>query len=236
MFELFAWGDQGWGDEIVFGVLTTIKLALFSLPVGLALGLGFATLSMARSKFLRAIAIFYTTLMRGLPEILTLFIIYNGVGLLINAISAWIAPDARPPELSPFIAGVAALSMVFGAFAAEVIRGAFGALDKGQTEAAQAFGLRPWQVLCFVQMPQVWRLALPGLGNLWINMLKDTALVSVIALDELMRATKVAIGVTKQPFTFYLVACLIYWSLSVFSEYWLARMERRANRYVVRKS
>lgn len=232
MTDLFAWGDAGWGDEILFGALTTIRLALVSLPVGLAIGLTVAALSMARGRVARAIATGYTTLMRGLPEILTLFIVYNGVGMLINGISGWIAPDARPPELSPFIAGVAALAMVFGAFSAEVIRGAFMALDKGQAEAARAFGMRPVQILFLVQLPQVWRLALPGLGNLWINMLKDTALVSVIALDELMRATKVAIGVTKQPFTFYLIACLIYWGLSVASEVGLARMERRANRYV----
>ena len=83
-------------------------------------------------------------------------------------------------------------------------------------------------------MPQLWRFALPGLGNLWINMLKDTALVSVIALDDLMRMTKVAVGVTKQPFTFYLVACLIYWVLCLLSEVVLARMEKRANRGVRR--
>ena len=85
-----------------------------------------------------------------------------------------------------------------------------------------------------IQVPQVWRFALPGLGNLWINLLKDTSLVSVIALDDLMRMTKVAVGVTKQPFTFYLAACLIYWALCVLSELVLARLEARANRGVRR--
>ena len=88
----------------------------------------------------------------------------------------------------------------------------------------------PSQIFWRIKLPQLWRFALPGLGNLWINMLKDTALVSVIALNDLMRMTKVAVGVTKQPFTFYLVALLLYWLLCLISEFILARMERHANR------
>ena len=94
--------------------------------------------------------------------------------------------------------------------------------------------MRPTQVFFRIMLPQVWRFALPGLGNLWINLLKDTALVSVIALDDLMRMTQVAVGATKQPFTFFLAACLIYWALCVISEIVLARMEKRANRGVRR--
>ncbi|MGR3629772.1 MAG: ABC transporter permease subunit, partial [Sulfitobacter sp.] len=129
---------------------------------------------------------------------------------------------------------VTALAMVFGAFAGEVLRGAFQSLDEGQMEAGRAIGMSPRKIFFRIRLPQVWRFALPGLGNLWINMLKDTALVSIIALDDLMRMTKVAVGVTKQPFTFYLLACLIYWALCVLSEVVLARMERGANRGIRR--
>lgn len=97
-----------------------------------------------------------------------------------------------------------------------------------------AIGMRPSQIFSRIKLPQVWRFALPGLGNLWINLLKDTALVSVIALDDLMRMTKVAAGVTKQPFLFYLTACCIYWAMSAVSEVVLARMEQRANRGIKR--
>jgi polar amino acid transport system permease protein len=90
------------------------------------------------------------------------------------------------------------------------------------------------QVFFRIKLPQVWRFALPGLGNLWINLLKDTALVSVIALDDLMRMTKIAVGVTKQPFLFYLAACCVYWGMCVVSEVALAQMERRANRGIRR--
>jgi polar amino acid transport system permease protein len=120
--------------------------------------------------------------------------------------------------------------MVFGAFAGEVLRGAFNALDEGQSEAGRAIGMNPHQIFWRIKLPQIWRFALPGIGNLWINMLKDTSLVSVIALNDLMRMTKVAVGVTKQPFTFYLAACLLYWIMCLLSEVVLEKMEHRANR------
>lgn len=233
MLELFSFGDAGWGDEILRGLLVTVELALATLPLGLMIGFLVAFASMSRNRFLRGLGIGYTTVMRGLPEILTLFVVYYGGGLLINAVLNWLAPDTTL-DFKPFAAGVIALGMVFGAFAAEVIRGAFNSLDPGQIEAGLAVGMRRSQVFRLIKLPQVWRFALPGLGNLWINMLKDTALVSVIALDDLMRATKVAVGVSKQPFTFYLTACLMYWALCLLSELVLARMETRANRGIRR--
>ncbi|CUI01136.1 ABC transporter permease [Leisingera aquaemixtae] len=234
MFELFSYGDAGWGDEILRGLAITVQLAIVTLPVGLFLGFLAAAASMSRLLPLRLLGFGYTTVMRGLPEILTLFVVYNGAGLLINAVLQWWAPEAAPTDFSPFAAGVVALGMVFGAFAAEVLRGAFQSLDSGQAEAGRAIGMTERQIFLRIRLPQVWRFALPGLGNLWINMLKDTALVSVIALDDLMRMTKVAVGVTKQPFTFYLLACLIYWAMCVLSELVLGQMERRANRGIRR--
>ena len=234
MTDLFAFGDTGWGDEILHGLLITIELALVTLPVGLALGFLVAFAALSQNRALRTLGNGYTTVMRGIPEILTLFVVYNGLGMGLNAALSRLAPDAGPFEISPFIAGVIALALVFAAFSAEVIRGAFNALDPGQIEAGRAIGMTPAQILRRIKLPQVWRFALPGLGNLWINMLKDTALVSVIALNDLMRMTKVAVGVTKQPFTFYLVACLLYWAMCVLSEQVLAHMERRANRGVRR--
>lgn len=234
MFELFSYGDAGWGDEILRGLAITVQLAVVTLPVGLVLGFVAAYLSLSRVRALRLVGYGYTTVMRGLPEILTLFVVYNGVGLLLNSAIRWWNPQGDTLDFSPFAAGVIALAMVFGAFAGEVIRGAFNALAAGQAEAGRAIGMNRRAIFLRIQLPQLWRFALPGLGNLWINMLKDTALVSVIALDDLMRMTKVAVGVTKQPFTFYLVACLIYWALCLLSELVLARMEHRANRGIGR--
>lgn len=234
MLELFAYGDTGWGDELATGLLVTTQLAVVSLPVGLLLGFVAAGCALSPLRPLRILGTGYTTVMRGLPELLTLFVVYNGLGLLLNAAARWVDPEGGGLELSPFIAGVVALGMVFGAFAGEVLRGAFQALQKGQIEADLAVGMRPLQVFFRIKLPQVWRFALPGLGNLWINLLKDTALVSVIALDDLMRMTKIAVGVTKQPFLFYLAACCVYWGMCVVSEVALAQMERRANRGIRR--
>lgn len=233
MVELFSFGPEGWGDEILAGLWVTVRLALTTLPVGLLIGFLVAALSLSQNRAMRAAGFGYTTLMRGLPEILTLFIVYNGLGLLVNRVATHFNPDARV-ELSPFVAGVIALSLVFAAFAAEVLRGAFQAVPIGQIEAGRAIGMTPRQIFWRIKLPQLWRFALPGMGNLWMNLLKDTALVSVIALDDLMRASKVAVGVTKKPFTFYLVACLIYWLMCLASEYVLQRMEARANRGVRR--
>jgi polar amino acid transport system permease protein len=234
MFELFSYGSLGWGDEILAGLWVTLRLAVTTLPVGLLIGFAVAGLSLSHNRGLRALGVGYTTLMRGLPEILTLFIVYNGVGLLLNRAMAMLLPEAAPVEFSPFAAGVVALALVFAAFAAEVLRGAFLAVPEGQIMAGRAIGMTPRQIFWRIKLPQLWRFALPGMGNLWLNLLKDTALVSVIALDDLMRATKVAVGVTKQPFTFYLVACLIYWLLCLVSELGMAKLEQRANRGVRR--
>lgn len=234
MLELLSYGETGWGDELVAGLLVTIQLALTSLPVGLALGFAAASATLSQAISFRVIGRSYTTIMRGMPEILTLFVVYNGVGLLLNELAGWWGPDNASVDFSPFLAGVIALSMVFGAFAGEVLRGAFQALNVGQIEAAMAVGMSPLQIFFRVKVPQVWRFALPGLGNLWINLLKDTSLVSIIALDDLMRMTKVAVGFTKLPFSFYLIACLIYWGLSIGSEIVLAAMEKHANRGVRR--
>jgi len=234
MFEVFSYGPLGWGDEILAGLWITLRLAVTTLPVGLLLGFAVAALSLSQSRIPRALGVGYTTLMRGLPEILTLFIVYNGIGLVQNRTVAFVLPDVGHIEFSPFAAGVVALAMVFAAFAAEVLRGAFQAVPEGQIMAGLAIGMTKRQIFWRIKLPLLWRYALPGMGNLWLNLLKDTALVSVIALDDLMRATKVAVGVTKQPFTFYLTACLIYWALCIVSELVLAQLERRANRGVRR--
>ena len=232
MLELFSYGDAGWGDELVAGLWITVSLAVVTLPFGLLLGFAAAGCKLSPMKPLRFLGTAYTTVMRGTPELLTLFLVYNGLSLIVNDIWSWFYGDARPPELSPFIAGIIALSLVFGAFAGEVLRGAFQSLSIGQVEAAKAIGMRPGQIFMRVKLPQIWRFALPGLGNLWVNLLKDTSLVSVIALDDLLRMTKIAVGSTKLPFDFYLAACLIYWALSVTSEFIQGRLERHANRGV----
>ena len=225
-----SFSDVGWGDELLSGLGVTLSLAAATLPVGLLLGLLVAAVTIFGRPIPRAMAVTFTTTIRGLPELLTLFIIYHGVGLGINSLLKWYNPQSSYFELSPFLAGVLALGMVFGGYASEVLRGAWQALDHGQLEAAQALGVRRFTIFRLIELPQMFRLALPGLGNLWINLLKDTALVSVIALNDLMRMANVAVGTTKKPFVFFLTVCLIYWAICILFECCLARMEKRANR------
>lgn len=234
MFELFAFGDAGWGDELLRGLGVTVRLAIVTLPIGLMIGFLIAMASLSSNYVLKWIGFTYTTVLRGIPELLTLFAVYNGAALLLNRLAKTINPESGFVELSPFIAGVVSLGLVFGAFSAEVLRGAFQALEKGQIEAGSAIGMSRAQIFLSIKLPQVWRFALPGLGNLWINLLKDTALVSIIALDDLMRMANIAVGVTKKPFTIFFAACLAYWVLCIFSELVIARMERHANRGVRR--
>jgi polar amino acid transport system permease protein len=225
-----SFSDGGWGDELLSGLGVTLSLAVATLPVGLLLGLLVAAITIFGRPVPRAMAVTFTTTIRGLPELLTLFIIYHGVGLGINSLLKWYSPQSGYFELSPFLAGVLALGMVFGGYASEVLRGAWQALDHGQLEAAQSLGVRRFTIFRLIELPQMLRLALPGLGNLWINLLKDTALVSVIALNDLMRMANVAVGTTKKPFVFFLTVCLIYWAICILFECCLAHMEKRANR------
>lgn len=139
-------------------------------------------------------------------------------------------------ELSPFAAGVLALALCFGAYATEVFRGAILAIPRGHQEAGLALGMSRRRIFWRLVLPQMWRIALPGLGNLFMILMKDTALVSVVGLNEVMRQTQVAVTSSKQPFTFFMVAAAIYLGLTVISMLALHVFEKRANRGFVRSA
>jgi len=224
---------SGFEGQLALGLWMTVRLALTALAIGLVLGLGGAAAMSAPFAPVRWIAHAYTTVIRGIPELLVVLLIYFGASVVLMGI-------ARPfgytgyIELSPFIAGSVALALTFGGYASEVFRGAFQAVPPGQAEAAQALGMSGLDIFFRITLPQAWRLALPGLGNLFLVLMKDTALVSVIGLEELMRKTQFAVGATKAPFTFYLAAAFIYLGLTIVSMGLLTWMEKRANRGVVR--
>ncbi|MEM9206952.1 MAG: ABC transporter permease [Pseudomonadota bacterium] len=226
--DLLAFGADGWGDELFDGLRLTILLALTTLPFGLALGFIIALAKNSSEPTLRAAANVYTTIFRGVPELLTLFIVYYGGQILLQQIVG-LFTDAYV-EISGFTAGVIALGLVFSAFASEVFLSAFRGIKAGQYEAGDALGLSRFKTMRLIILPQLIRLALPGLSNLWLILLKDTALVSVIALDDLLRKTNIAVGVTKEPFLFYSVACLIYLILSIISSVGLGGIDRWTQR------
>jgi polar amino acid transport system permease protein len=228
LLQLLSFGPTGWGDELLSGAWLTVRLALATLPVGLALGFLVALAKRSRSFPLRAAGETFSTVFRALPELLTLFIVYYGGQMLLQSLLRLITDERI--EVSGFVAGMVALGMVFAAYASEVFTAAFNGITKGQWEAAAAIGLRRGQTLRLVVLPQLLRLALPGLANLWLVLLKDTALVSAIALNDLLRNTFVAVGNTKQPFFFYFVACMIYLLLAIISSFGISWIERWAER------
>lgn len=221
---LLGFGPDGWGDELVAGAWLTIRLALATLPFGLVVGLLVALARNSQRRWLRIPGNAFTTIFRGLPELLTLLLVYFGGQMLLSRIASLVS-DGHV-EVSAFVAGLVALGLVFSAYASEVFLGALRAISRGQYEAGYALGLQSWTVFRLVVLPQLIRLALPGLANLWLVLLKDTSLVSVIALNDLLRQTSVAVRATKEPFLFYLVACLIYLAMSMISSVGIARIER----------
>ena len=227
--SLLSFGPDGWGDQLAAGTWMTIRLAVSTLPFGLVLGFFIALAKVSERWWLSAVGEIYTTVFRGLPELLTLFIIYYGGQVLLQRLVGLVAPDAQV-GVNSFVAGMFALGMVFAAYASEAFVGAIRAIGKGQFEAGDALGMRRATTWFVVVLPQLIRLSLPALGNLWLVLLKDTALVSVIALNDLLRMTNIAVGATKQPFFFYLVALLIYLALSIISSIGLSKLETRFGR------
>jgi polar amino acid transport system permease protein len=222
---LLSWGPQGWLDDIASGVFITVALALCTLPFGLALGFLIALAKQAEEPLLRTAGNIYTTIFRGMPELLTLFMIFFGVQLGLQAAAQYFIPGATV-NVNSFVAGMIALGVVFSSYASEVFLSAFRAIPKGQYEGGYAVGLPYGKTMRLVILPQLIRISLPGLSNLWLILLKDTALVSAIGLSDLTRKAYEASRVSKEPFLFFSVACLIYLVLAIISSYGIGWVER----------
>ena len=225
---------SGFGPALAAGTLMTVQLALSALCLGLVLGLLGAFAKTSPYKPLQWLGGTYSTIVRGVPELLWVMLIYFSTVNVLRELGESLGVGSL--ELSPFAAGVIALGLCFGAYATEVFRGAILAIPKGHREAGQALGMSKPRILWRVVMPQMWRIAMPGLGNLFMILMKDTALVSVIGLTEIMRQSQIAVTATKQAMTFYLVAAIIYLSLTVISMIGLHFLEKRASRGFVRST
>jgi polar amino acid transport system permease protein len=222
-FALLGFGPGGWGWALLQGAANTISVALATLPFGLVLGLVIALCKRSDSRILRGLATIYTTVFRGVPELLTLYIIYFGIQVLVQQI--WTGFS-----IPPFVAGMVALGLVLAAFSSEVWVGALNSLQKGQREAASALGLSKAQAFRLVVFPQLIRVALPGLGNNWMVLLKETSLISVITLQDIMFIATRANVVTKEPFLFFGAAMLLYFFFSLVSAWGIGKLEQRTNR------
>jgi len=227
--NLLSFGSEGWGDEIASGVFITVSLALATLPLGLAVGFLIALAKQSQERSLRLAANIYTTIFRGLPELLTLFLVFYGVQLGVQRVVQFLSPGTSI-EINAFVAGMVALGVVFSSYASEVFLSAFRAIPRGQYEGGHAIGLSNWQTMRLIILPQLIRIALPGLSNLWLILVKDTALVSVIGLSDIIRQAGIAARVTKEAFLFFGVACLLYLVLAILSSFAFSYIERWAGR------
>ncbi len=217
---------DGYLLQILQGTWTTFQVAIGALLLGLLFGLLGALAESSRFRLIRYSATAIIATLRGVPELLILFFVYFGGTILLSSLLGHYV------NISSFLAGVLGLAFIFGAYASQTFRGAFLAVPHGQVEAAKALGMGRWSIFKRIRLPQAWRHALPGLGNLWLVLLKDTALVSLIGLADLMNVSQIASSSTHKPFTFFLLAALIYLGLTSVSQQLLNRFNRNANRYV----
>ncbi|MBN9063264.1 MAG: ABC transporter permease [Rhizobiales bacterium 65-9] len=227
--SLISFGPHGWGRPFLEGAFVTLSLAVATLPFGLTLGLAIALMQRSHRRFARGFATVYTTVFRGAPELLTLYIIYFGLSLGVQSALKSLGFSTQF-DMPPFLAGMIALGLVLAAFSSEVWVGALNAIPRGQREAAAALGLHRAQAFRLIVFPQIMRIALPGLGNNWMVLLKETSLVSVITLPDIMFYAMRANVVTKEPFLMFGVASLIYLAFSIISAVGFGVLEARSNR------
>ena len=216
------------------GVQVTISVALSAMALALVCGLFGAWAKLSSNKIAHTAANTYTTVIRGVPELILILIVYYGTPTLIQDSLELYGIDIII-DINPFMAGFITLGVIYGAFATEVFRGAYHAVPKGQIEAAKAIGMSRMLLARRILLPQMWRFALPGLGNVWMVMIKATALISVIQLPELLRNSDIAARAVRMPFTFYFAASLYYLAIVTVSmmlqkraEAWASRGVRRA--------
>ncbi len=216
---------HGYGPSLLQGALLTLSVAAGALVIALALGLLGAVAKLSRSPLARGIAQAYTTVIRAVPDLVLMLLVFYGGQMLVNRVGE--ALGAGYVDIDPFVAGVGTIGFVFGAYITEVLRGAILAVPAGQREAALACGFSRWQVLWRIVGPQALRHALPGLSNNWLVMIKATAIVSVIGLSDLMSRAGQAAGATREPFLFYGAVALTYLAFTSLSEAGFAWLGRR---------
>jgi His/Glu/Gln/Arg/opine family amino acid ABC transporter permease subunit len=225
--------DLGYGWLLLRGAQLTVLVGLCSMVIAMVLGLLGSWAKITRNRGANILAGVYTTLVRGVPELVLILLVYYGVPTMIQDISASLGTEIIL-DINPFLAGTATIGFIYGAFATEVFRGAYLAVDQGQIEAARAVGMNKILTFRRVLLPQMWRFALPGLGNVWMVLIKATALISVIQLPELMRNADIAARATRSPFTWFFAASLIYLGITILSLLAQQRAEVWANKGVRR--
>ncbi|ARQ77158.1 histidine ABC transporter permease HisQ [Pseudomonas fragi] len=216
---------QGYGSLILEGTLATIQLALMSMVLAVTLGLIGASAKLSKQPLLRHLAAGYTTLIRSVPDLVIMLLLFFSLQIWLNNLTEWL--DTEQIDINPFAAGVLTLGFIYGAYFTETFRGAFQSVPAGQLEAAVAYGMNRRQVFVRVLFPQMMRFALPGIGNNWQVLIKATALVSIIGLIDIVKVTQDAGKNSMDLFFFSVVGGLIYLALTTVSNGVLMWLERR---------
>ena len=227
--ELLSFGDTGWGDELFFATLMTIAVSIAAMLIGFVFALIFTPLKLSKNKFFNFIANFYTTIIRGVPELLVIYLFFFGGSSAIMFVASIFGYNDYI-EINAFLTGAFSIGIISGAYSTEVFRGAIQSIDKGQFEASNVLGFN--KVLRFYKiiLPQMLRLSIPNLSNVWQITLKDTSLISVTGLVEIMRQSYIAAGSTRDPLLFYTVAAILYLILTFLSMKIINRLEIKYNK------
>ena len=228
-FEKLIFGDLGWGDEFLFATLMTIIVSICSMGLGIFIAIFAAWAKLTVSRFLNFISNLYTTVIRGIPELLVIYLIFFGGSATVMRLAKVFGYHGYI-ELNAFTISVAAIGIISATYSTEVLRAAFLSIDRGQIEAAKAIGLNKFQIFIKILVPQVLRYAIPGLGNVWQVTLKDTSLISVTGLVEIMRQTRISSNVEHSPLTFLITAACLYLLLTTFSGKFFNYLERQFNK------
>ena len=227
--ELLAFGDTGWGDELFRATLMTIAVSITAMIIGFSFAAIFTPLKLSKNRLLNFIANSYTTVIRGVPELLVIYLFFfGGTGAVMYVASIFGYNEYI--EINAFITGAFAIGIISGAYSTEVFRGAVQSIDKGQFEAAKVLGLSKFAQFFKIILPQVLRLAIPNLSNVWQITLKDTSLISVTGLVEIMRQSYIAAGSTRDPLFFYCFAAVLYLMLTFLSMKLINRLEVKYSR------
>ena len=227
--DLLAFGKTGWGDELFIATLMTIAVSVTEMLIGILFELIFTTLKLSKNKFLNLIGNSYTTVIRGVPELLVIYLFFFGGSGAIMFVASIFGYNEYI-EINAFLTGSFAIGIISGAYSTEVFRGALQSIDRGQYEASKVLGIKKNIQFLKVIMPQMLRLAIPNLSNVWQITLKDTSLISVTGLVEIMRQSYIAAGSTRDPLFFYSFAAVLYLLLTFLSMKLINRLEMKYSR------
>ena len=227
--ELLAFGDTGWGDELFRATLMTIAVSITAMIIGFCFAAIFTPLKLSKYKSLNLIANIYTTIIRGVPELLVIYLFFFGGSGAIMFVASIFGYNEYI-EINAFITGSFAIGIISGAYSTEVFRGAIQSIDKGQFEAAKVLGFNKFKQFYKITLPQMLRLAIPNLSNVWQITLKDTSLISVTGLVEIMRQSYIAAGSTRDPLFFYSFAAVLYLLLTFLSMKLINKLEVKYSR------